>query len=208
MYVRIKNKWNFEQLHHFTISAHKSHYELPYKKHFFFKQSGHSMFLGNLFSNGELFLSCNQRYHHSILSNSLLPSYYMLSGPCLLGFPFRCLPCLRLTQSLSPGILTFLYFVWHPLLLLDFLILLVDNSMRLDDTFGNLDEKQALQLWSPHTSWSLLIVTSNLLSTPWIQSFWLLVMHICSKISFYFHLFYIDLYLFGYILQYKLGVEP
>lgn len=70
------------------------------------------------------------------------------------------------------------------------------------------DEKQALQLWSPHISWSLPIGTSNLLSTPWIQSFWLLVMHICSKISFYCHLFYIDLYLFGYILQYKLGVEP
>lgn len=140
MYVRIKNKWNFEQLYHFTLSAHKSRYELPYKEHlfFFFKQCGHSMLLGNFFSNGELYLSCNQRYPHSILSNSLLPSYYMPSGPCLLGFSFLCLPCLRLTQSLSPGILTFLYFAWHPLLLLDFLILLVNNSMRLDDTLGNL----------------------------------------------------------------------
>ena len=166
------------------------------------------MFLGNLFSNGELYLPYNQRYHHSILSNSLLPSYYMLSGPCLLVFPFLCLPYLRLTQSLSPRILIFLYFAWEPLLLLEFLILLVDNSVRLDDALGNLwwEASSAALIFSSLMVSAMSIC--NLLSTPWIQSFWLLLMHISSKVFFYSHLFYIDLYLFRYFLQYKLGVEP
>lgn len=156
------------------------------------------MFLGNLFSNGELYLSGNQRYHHSILSNSLLPSYYMLSGPCLLVFPFLCMPHLRLTQSLSPGILAFLYFAWELLLLLEFLILLIDNPVRLDDALGSLWWEGS----SAALNFSSLMVSAmsicNLLSAPWIWSFWLLVMHVCSKVSFYCHLFYIDLYLFGF----------
>lgn len=122
---------------------------------YFCKQSGHSMFLGNLFSNGELYLPYNQRYHHSILSNSLLPSYYMLSGPYLLVFTFLYLPYLILTHLFPQEFSSFSillenpYYCWSSL----FCSLIIQWDWRMH--WGIFDEKQALQPSSSHPSWSL-----------------------------------------------------